>query len=168
VAAQEDGMTRAAPAFAWLLIAAVTALAPLHAQGRTPADAERLYREVGDQLFCTCGCREKLLSCSHNVCAAKDAQRAYLRELSQKPEHDAATMKQEMVRRFGPKVLQVPEDSSVFVVLGVSLAALLAVFGGMFWYVLGRGRRVAPESAAAAPAPDGLDERIERDMQELP
>lgn len=135
---------------------------------RTPEAADRIYHEVGDQLFCTCGCREKLLSCSHNVCAAKDAQREYLRELSQNTIYDSATMKQAMVKRFGPKVLQVPEESGLYTVLAVALAALVAAFGGMFWYVVGKGRaRAEAGTAPVAQEKDALEERIERDMRDL-
>lgn len=154
----------------WLIALVLFLPAALAAGGgpRTPAEADRFYHEVGDQLFCTCGCREKLLSCSHNVCAAKDAQREYLRELSQNSIYDAAAMKQEMVKRFGPKVLQVPEESGLYTVLAVALAALVAGFGGMFWYVVGKGKaRAEAGTAPVATEKDALEERIERDMRDL-
>jgi len=157
---------------AWLLLVTLMlfAAAPLCAQTRTPAEAERLYHEVGEQLFCTCGCREKLLSCSHNVCGPKTDQRNYLRELSQMPQHDAEAIKQQMVTRFGPKVLQVPQEDSLFTVVAVGMLALVAGFGGMFWYIVGRNRAKAESDAAAPPQPaakDAMEERIERDMQDL-
>ncbi|MBX3474260.1 MAG: cytochrome c-type biogenesis protein CcmH [Planctomycetes bacterium] len=155
----------------WLFALVCLMPATLAAGGgaRTPEAADRIYHEVGDQLFCICGCREKLLTCSHNVCAQKTAQRQYLRELSQNDVYDASAMKQEMVKRFGPKVLQVPEDSNIYAVLAIGLGALATAFGGMFWYIVGRNRAQA-EAATAAPAaavPDELEQRIERDMQEL-
>ncbi|MCA8910834.1 MAG: hypothetical protein KDB82_03965, partial [Planctomycetes bacterium] len=77
-----------------VLLAGFACFAPsLSAKDRTPDEAERMYEKVGDQLFCICGCREKLLSCSHNVCSAKDQERDYLRELSQNPKLDEAGMK---------------------------------------------------------------------------
>lgn len=155
-----------------LLMIALFAAAPLHAQTRTPAEADKLYHEVGDQLFCICGCREKLLTCSHNVCAQKTAERQYLRELSQISTHDGAAIKQEMVKRFGPQVLQVPDESSIFTVLAIALAALVAAFGGMFWYLAGRRKaRSEADTVILTASPkgekDALEERIDRDMQEL-
>ncbi len=158
-----------------LLLFALAGLAPaLPAQARTPDQADALYHEVGDQLFCICGCREKLLSCSHNVCASKTEERNFLRELAQQPQMDSVAIKAEMVKRFGPKVLQVPNDSSLYPVLAVAGLALMTAFGGMFWYVA--GRRKAQQENTPAPAPaqpdsdapkDRLTERIEREMQEL-
>lgn len=151
----------------------------LAAQVRTPDQSEALYHEVGDQLFCICGCREKLLSCSHNVCASKTEERNFLRELTQQPQMDSVAIKSEMVKRFGPKVLQVPQESNLYPVLAVAGLALVTAFGGMFWYVAGRRRarqeeapQATPEAASSAPANadaanDRLTERIERDVQEL-
>lgn len=164
------------PTVLHFLIAAATLLAPaLLAQSRTPDEADRLYHEVGDQLFCICGCREKLLSCSHNVCSAKQAERTFLRELSQNPQVDAPAIKQQMAARFGQKVLQVPPESALYPVLGVSLVALVAAFGGMFWYVAGHKRAQSEAAQAESGASsrrtggpkDELEQRIDREMQGL-
>lgn len=153
-----------------LVLLALIAAAGLRAEGgRGPEEADRLYHEVGDQLFCICGCREKLLTCSHNICESKTAERRYLRELAQDARNDAAAIKQAMVKRFGPQVLQVPEDSAIYTVLAIALAALATAFGGMFWYVAGRRRAQAEQAPAPAPVPGNveLEQRIERDLQEL-
>jgi len=150
------------------LLFALLLLAPgLAAQARSPEEAERVYREVGDQLNCVCGsCRDKLLECSHNRCEAKDAQRYFLRMLSRDDTQDAASIRSAMAARFGERALQVPPQSNMFTVLALALTALAAAFGGMFWYLAGR-RRAQAQGAGAAPAHDELDARIERDMQEL-
>jgi cytochrome c-type biogenesis protein CcmH/NrfF len=136
---------------------------PLGAQDRTPAEADRLYQQVGSELFCICGCRENLLTCSHNVCSSKDEERKYLRALAQNPKYDAAAIRQEMVTRFGPEVLQVPEQSSLYPLLAIAGAVLIAAFGAGFWVVTRKGertvedRRIDPE----------LEARIANELKEL-
>lgn len=157
---------------ACLALVATLLAAPLAAQERTPAEAEKLYREVGEQLNCICGdCRDRLLECSHNTCKVKEAMRSYLRELTQDGRNDTAAIRQQMAARFGERALQVPAESNIYAVLAIGLAALTGAFGCMFWYVA-RRKGVSEDS------PKSLDEatdvqrtetevRIERDMQEL-
>lgn len=153
-----------------LLLFAAPLATPLSAQTRAPDDAERMYQEVGEQLFCICGCRENLLTCSHNVCSSKDAERAFLRELVRDPKLSAGQVKQEMVKRFGPEVLQVPENSSLYPVLLISLAVLATAFGFGYWTIT-RKRTSAEESAdetAPLPANDStLDSRIANELKEM-
>lgn len=148
------------------------ALAPaLHAQTRTPAEVEQMYQDLGGQMSCVCGgCRDKLLVCSHNNCSAKNIQWDYLRELCQNPVNDAVAIKQAMVARFGEKVLQIPEDSNLFLVLVLAVGMLAGAFGVMFWYVAARGGQPGAEVATNSTGravKDDLELRIERDLQEL-
>lgn len=149
-----------------LLILLLLFAAPLAAQTRAPDDAERLYQEVGEQLFCICGCRENLLTCSHNVCSSKDAERAFLRELVRDPKLSAGQVKQEMVKRFGPEVLQVPENSSLYPVLLISLAVLATAFGFGYWTIT--RKRTSADEPAPLPANDStLDSRIANELKEM-
>lgn len=149
-----------------LLILLLLFAAPAAAQTRAPDEAERMYREVGDQFMCICGCREKLLACSHNVCSSKDAERAFLRELVQDPKLSAGQIKQQMVTRFGPKVLQVPEESNLYPVLIVSVLLLAGAFGFGYWTIT--RKKTSADEPAPLPANDStLDSRIANELKEL-
>ena len=139
----------------------------LSAKDRTPDDAERMYEKVGDQLFCICGCREKLLSCSHNVCSAKDQEREYLHELSQNPKLDETGMKAEMVKRFGKGVLQVPEDSSLYPLLFVIGGVLVLAFGAGFWVVTRHDKTEQGDTSTAAENSEEFEARIARELEDL-
>ncbi|MCB9894926.1 MAG: cytochrome c-type biogenesis protein CcmH [Planctomycetes bacterium] len=132
---------------------------------RSPAEAERLYHEVGDQLFCICGCRENLLTCSHNTCSAKDEERAYLRELTQNPKFDAAAIKQGMADRFGNEVLQVQQASSLYPILAFSGIVLVAAFGAGFW-VITRREETKAEQPEVTIDPE-MEARIANELKEL-
>ncbi|MCB9932210.1 MAG: cytochrome c-type biogenesis protein CcmH [Planctomycetes bacterium] len=135
------------------------------AQERTPDEAERLYQQVGDQLFCICGCREALLSCSHNVCSAKDEERKFLRELAGNSKLDAGEIRQAMVERFGKGVLQVPEQSNLYPVLIAAGLGLAAAFGAGFWVLTRHGSK--PEAAPEPAADPDFEARIARELKEL-
>jgi cytochrome c-type biogenesis protein CcmH/NrfF len=147
-----------------LLLILVLLSPALSAQDRTPDDAERLYKQVGSQLFCICGCRENLLVCSHNVCGAKTQEREFLHELSKDAKLDEAAIKQQMVDRFGKEVLQVPEKSALYPILAVAGVLLLAAFGAGFWAVTRRGEKPAAEAATIDPE---VEARIARELKEL-
>jgi cytochrome c-type biogenesis protein CcmH/NrfF len=136
----------------------------LAAQDRTPDDAERLYQQVGSQLFCICGCRENLLVCSHNVCGAKTQEREFLAELVKDPKQDEVSVKQQMVERFGKGVLQVPEQSTLYPILVVAGLALVAAFGTGLWFVTRRG---TPHELPAATVDPELEARIAAELKEL-
>ena len=148
-----------------LILALLALCTPLAAQWRSPAEAQRLYDEVGRQLFCTCDCRENLLSCSHNVCEAKDAERAFLRKLAADPRLDADGIRAAMVKRFGEGVLQAPRETGLYAVVGVAVALLLAAFGVAFWRL--RSRDAVPAVPAPVATGDELDRRLERELKEM-
>jgi cytochrome c-type biogenesis protein CcmH/NrfF len=153
------------PKSAAVLFVLLALVAPtLLAQDRTPDDAEKLYKQVGSQLFCMCGCRENLLVCSHNVCSAKTQEREFLRELSKDAKLDEAAIKQQMVDRFGKEVLQVPEQSTLYPILAVAGVVLLAAFGFGFWTITRRGDKPAAEAATIDPE---VEARIARELKEL-
>lgn len=155
-------MTRATLLLSLLLLA--PALAAV--EGRSPAEVDRLYHEVGAQMFCVCGgCREGLLECTMTNCSTKLTQRDFLRALCADPANDAPAIRQAMVTRFTPKVLQVPDDSSLFPVLAAAGALLLLAFGTGFWYVTQRGKAAA--AAASAEIDPDLEARIARELKEL-
>lgn len=150
---------------AFIIMLVFLCAAPLLAQDRTPAEAERLYQQVGDQLFCICGCRENLLTCSHNICSAKDEERKFLRELTANPKLDESGIKQEMVKRFGPGVLQVPEQSSLYPLLAIAGSVLIAAFGAGFYVVTRKGDK--PAEPAKNEIDPELEARIADELKEL-
>jgi len=131
---------------------------------RTPDESEMLYQQIGSQLFCVCGCRENLLTCSMNVCSSKNLQRDYLRALCRDASLDVPEIKESMAARFGANVLQVPPRSSLYPLLGVSVLLLVGAFGFGFWAVT-RGRATADHPAV--PADAEMDERIRRELEDL-
>ena len=147
------------------MFALLVLLAPIAAaQDRTPDQAEKLYQQVGSQLFCTCGCRENMLTCSHNVCSSKTQQREFLAELTKDGKLDEAGVKQQMVGRFGKEVLQVPEQSNLYPILAVAGVVLIAAFGAGFWAVTRRGEKPAAEAATIDPE---VEARIAKELKEL-
>lgn len=146
-----------------LLLLLLLLAAPLSA--RSPAEADRLYHDVGSQLFCICGgCREGLLVCSMNVCEAKELEREYLAQLCQDPALDAGAIKAKMAERFGDKVLQVPPESNLYPVLLAATLLLAGAFGFGFWVLTRKAASPGPE-----PQPDTgvADSRIENALKEL-
>ncbi len=133
---------------------------------RTPDESDRLYHEIGSQLFCVCnGCREGLLVCSMNNCRAKDVQTDYLRSLCENASLKAPAIKDAMVDRFGTRVLQVPSDSQLFPILAIAVLVLGAAFVMGFRAVTRRGG--APTQLPEPGRNDELDERIRRDLKDL-
>ena len=154
------------PGWAAALFVLFGIVAPmLGAQERSASESERLYQQVGAELFCICGCRENLLTCSHNTCSAKDAERAFLDELSQNPKFDAAGMRQAMAERFGNEVLQVQASSSLYPILGVSGVVLVLAFGAGFW-VITRRDGPTPEPGEVTIDPE-MEARIANELKEL-
>lgn len=128
---------------------------------------EMRYQTVGDQLFCICGgCRDKLLECSHNVCNAKDQERAFLRELAKDSSIDQAEMKSAMVKRFGKKILVVPSDSGLYLLLagGVLLLIVGFAFGARY---LTKSVPKPEDSEPEVDTDSALDQRIADDLKEL-
>lgn len=152
-----------------MMVAVLTVFAaPVFGQERverSPEQADQLYHEVGEQLFCICGCREGLLVCSHNVCTAKEQEREYLRELTSRSELGPGEIKGEMVKRFGAGVLQAPEESSLYPLLVIVTALLVGAFGVGFWVVSHKetGKAADPD---ATDDPE-LEARIEDELKEL-
>jgi hypothetical protein len=134
------------------------------AQQRTPEEAQMLYSQVGSQLFCICGCRENLLTCSMNVCSSKVEQRNFLRVLCRDASLDVTEIKDQMAVRFGPNVLQVPPRSTLYPLLGFGLLLIAGAFAFGFWG-LTRGRD--PKGDPTGGSDPQLDERIERELKEL-
>lgn len=129
---------------------------------------EQRYQTVGDQLFCLCGCRDKLLECSHNVCSYKDNERAFLRELASNPKFSQADMKAEMVERFGPEILLMRDDGNLFGIIAGGLFLLLSSFGIGLWVITKRGQPALNDTdQSSAEENDKLDERIARELKEL-
>lgn len=147
-----------------VILAVVLLAAPLSA--RSPEEADRLYHEIGAQLFCICGCRENLLTCSMNVCSSKVLERDLLRSLTADPNLNSAAIKDRMVERFGPQVLQVPPDSHIYPIVAVAVLLLAGAFGFGFWSITRRSTGIPPSEGTAA-GRDALDDRIERELKEL-
>jgi cytochrome c-type biogenesis protein CcmH/NrfF len=157
-------MTRLLLILLLLLPAGLAAQTAERSNQRTPEEAHMLYTQVGSQLFCICGCRENLLTCSMNVCNSKVQQRRWLRELSRNAALDAAEIKEAMAEQFGPNVLQVPPRSSLYPILAIGLLLIVTAFAFGFW-ALTRGRD--PMGDPTGGTDPAIDARIERELKEL-
>ncbi|MDC1142762.1 cytochrome c-type biogenesis protein CcmH [Planctomycetota bacterium] len=158
-----------------LLVPALSASASKGASAAplTEAEIETRYKAVGDQLFCLCGCRDKLLECSHNVCGPKEEERAFLRELAKDVKLTQAQMKEQMVVRFGEKILLAPNDSGLYMLAAGALLMLVAGFAvGARFLMKSPASEDSPAEDAPAEAPKAfddsdLDDRIANELKEL-
>ncbi len=151
------------------IFAAPCAAAPR--QVRAPADAEKLFNQLGATMTCTCGCRESLLACSHNMCPTKPVEQAYLRQLCEDAAQQPAAIRSAMSARFGEKILQAPGESLLYPLLIAGAVVMIAGFGALVWIVRGRTPKAAEPEKSPAPAPASsdpvLDARIEREIKNL-
>ena len=145
--------------------------APLQAapsREREAAEAEKLYHELGNSMFCKCGgCREKLLDCSMINCQFKETATRFLREECRDAEKTPDQIRAAMIERFGPEIMQVHQDSLLYPVLFATAFITLAVFGGVLWFFATRGRAEPKVESAPKGEDPALEQRILREMEEI-
>ncbi len=154
--------------FIALLVASPLQAAPV--KERDPAEAEKLYHEIGSSMVCLCGgCREKLLECSMVNCGFAGTARQFLREECRDAERSQDQIRADMIARFGPEIVQVHGDSLLYPVLIAGALATLAVFGAALWYFALRGSTRPPlEARGSKPVSDpSLEARILREVEEI-
>ncbi len=150
-----------------LLLAAPISAAPV--MERDPAEAEKLYHEIGSSMTCLCGCRERLLDCSMVNCSFKETGQRFLREECRDANKSPDQIRAAMIERFGPEIMQVHGDSLLYPVLFGGAFVTLALFGTALWFFATRGKTDSPsvEAAGKPPSDPSLEARILREMEEI-
>ncbi len=138
---------------------AVLFLAP--AMASAPA-AKPTLEQVGNKVYCLCGCVTLLNRCPHlpSECQSRAEMQAVIRAGIQKGETGPAILN-DLVRRYGLKVLASPPaagfDLAVWVLPGVALIAGLVIV----LLIVKRWRaRVAGTAAAASAEAPPVDPKI--------
>ncbi len=139
------------------------------ARERDLAQADHLYHELGNSMFCLCGCRERLLSCSRVNCSFKEPAQRYLREQCRDADLTPDQVRAKMIERFGPGIVQVQSDSLLYPVLFAAGFGILGLFALGLWLVSARGKAAAGEAreVGGGQAPPELEARISRELDEM-
>ncbi len=139
------------------------------AKERPELEAEKLYHELGNSMFCLCGgCRERLLDCSMVNCSFKETAQRYLREECRDASLSSDQIRAHMVTRFGPAINQVQGDSLLYPVLFGTGFGILVVFGLALWFVSTRAKGPAePEARGEKSFAPELEARIAREVEDI-
>jgi cytochrome c-type biogenesis protein CcmH/NrfF len=129
-------------------------------------DAKTSLKSVGDQAFCQCGCNQTLSGCNHVECSSRSEMNDQIQK-GIAENKSQTTILQDLVLRYGVKVLASPPASGVNLVVwilpGVGLAAGLAVVMA----VVRRWQR--PRAGSGSSPAGGVDPQllaaIEREMK---
>jgi len=161
------------PIAPWLFLCvlsfAICVASPLQAapvKERDPAQAEKLFHDLGSSMVCLCGCRERLLDCSMVNCDFKETAQRFLREECRDAGKTPDQIRAAMIERFGPEIVQVRQDSLLYPVLFATAFLTLGVFGGALWFFATRGKTEPPADTPKGEDP-ALEQRILREMEEI-
>jgi cytochrome c-type biogenesis protein CcmH/NrfF len=129
-------------------------------------DVKTSLKSVGDQAFCQCGCNQTLSGCNHVECSSRSEMNGQIQK-GIAENKSQTTILQDLVLRYGVKVLASPPASGfnlvVWILPGVGLAAGLAVVMA----VVRRWRR--PRAGSGSSPAGGVDPQllaaIEREMK---
>lgn len=128
--------------------------------GQTPAQIEN---DIGNKVYCLCGCVAALNHCPMLHCAEKEEVRAIISADLQKGMAEPAIL-QDLVNRFGEKVLAAPPahgfNLTAWILPGIGLliGLLLAIAFVRKW------RRPAVQTAAATTSP--MDQNVRSAVEE--
>jgi cytochrome c-type biogenesis protein CcmH len=133
----------------------VLALVSVAMAAQTPAQIEK---DIGDKVYCLCGCVTSLNTCPHPNCGVKDEMQRIIRTDLGQGKAEPAIL-QDLVNRYGEKVLAAPPahgfNLTAWILPGVGLliGLLLAIA------IVRRWRRPAVRAGAPAGAPP-VDENV--------
>ena len=140
----------------------------LAAAGAAAKDTKPTLQSVGDGIICQCGCNQTVSTCNHIECSS----RAEMSDLIQKEiaeNKDETTILQDMVLRYGVKVLASPPakgfNLTVWILPGVGLVVGL----GAVIMVVRRWRKPAAggSSAPRAPVDPKVLAAVEEEMKRI-
>ncbi len=131
---------------------------------QTPGQIEK---DIGDKVYCLCGCVTTLNHCPMLRCAEKEEMRGIIRADVEQGKSEPAIL-QDLVNRFGEKVLAAPPASGfnltawVLPGIGLLIGLLLAMA------IVRRWRRPAVQVAAAStahPVDESVRSAVEEEMK---
>ncbi len=128
---------------------------------QAPAQIEK---DIGDKVYCLCGCVTTLNHCPMLQCAEKEEMRGIIRADVEQGKSEPAIL-QDLVNRFGEKVLAAPPASGfnltawVLPGIGLLIGLLLAMAIVRKWL------RPAVQTAAPSTAPP-VDENVRSAVEE--
>lgn len=141
------------------------AVFPMAMAARSP---EQIEHDIGNKVFCLCGCATTLNRCPHENCPVKAEMHKIIRADMAEGKAEPAIL-QDLVARYGLKVLAAPPPEGfnltawVLPGVGLLLGLLLAVA------IVRRWRRPAaqPASPAGAMNDDKVRAAVEEEMKKF-
>lgn len=140
------------------------ALANIAMAARSPEQAEK---EIGNKVYCMCGCVTSLNHCPHENCPVKSEMHKIIRTGLTEGKTEPAIL-QDLVARYGLKVLASPPAQGfnltawILPGVGLLLGLLLAIT------IVRRWRRPALQAATpAGPVDDKVRAAVEEEMKKF-
>jgi cytochrome c-type biogenesis protein CcmH len=138
----------------------VLALVSVAMAAQAPSQIEK---DIGDKVYCLCGCVTSLNTCPHPNCEVKDEMLRIIRADLKEGKAEPAIL-QDLVNKYGEKVLAAPPahgfNLTAWILPGVGLLIGLFLAIG----IVRRWRRPAAQGAAPAGAP--VDENVLNAVEE--
>ena len=133
----------------------VLALVSVAMAAQAPSQIEK---DIGDKVYCLCGCVTSLNTCPHPNCEVKDEMLRIIRADLKEGKAEPAIL-QDLVNKYGEKVLAAPPahgfNLTAWILPGVGLLIGLFLAIG----IVRRWRRPTAQAAAPAGAPP-VDENV--------
>lgn len=132
---------------------------------QTPAQVEK---DIGDKVYCLCGCVTTLNHCPHQNCEVKAEMKKIIRTDLSEGKAEPAIL-QDLVNRYGERVLAAPPargfNLTAWILPGIGL--LIGLFLAIA--IVRRWRRPAVQAAApssdAPPVDDSVRSAVEEEMK---
>jgi cytochrome c-type biogenesis protein CcmH len=130
---------------------------------RTP---EQIAQDIGNKVYCLCGCVTALNHCPHENCPIKTEMHKIINADLAEGKTEQATI-QDLVDHYGEKVLAAPPASGfnltawILPGLGLIVGLVLAIA------IVRRWRRPALQAAPASPVDDNLRAAVEEEMKKF-
>ncbi len=128
---------------------------------------EQIEKDIGNEVYCMCGCVASLNHCPHENCPVKDEMHRIIRTDLAEGKGEPAIL-QDLVARYGQKVLAAPPPQGfnltawILPGLGLLLGLFLAIS------IVRRWRRPAPQAAIpAGPADERVRAAVEEEMRKF-
>jgi cytochrome c-type biogenesis protein CcmH len=137
------------------------ALANVAMAAQTPAQIEK---DIGDKVYCLCGCVTTLNTCPMPHCEVKAEMQQIIRADLKEGKAEPAIL-QDLVNKYGEKVLAAPPPHGFNLTawflpgIGMLIGLFLAIT------VVRRLRRPALQTAPAAPMDDNVRSAVEEEMK---
>ena len=145
---------------AGLLAAVLVMSAGLRGDGTFTPRAVR----IGNQLICTCGCTEPLLTCSTLGCTVKLTMQAELRQRAQLNEPDSLVL-QSFVQEYGTQVLANPTTKGFNLLAWVMPWEALGLGMALLLGFLKRWRHAAEAAEAVAEPSPELQSKVQSELK---